>query len=330
MPKMYFIPRLVAGLTLLASSQAMAVLQVTLKAEALVHGPRVTLGDVAVLSDTVDADAGNGASAERALAAIELGGAPLAGYTYRYTRKEVERLVRAANAGQPLSWNGASTVRVERAAKSFDLVQIAAIARDYLCQTLRPLVVHYDVQLVETLPDLLLSEGKVELRPRAMTSEQALHKHVTIWVDVLIDGTMVRSVAVPFDVKAYAEVLVAKQELFKGTSPSCDVLQVQEVDVTALDGPAMAADCTQMAGQLKRSLTAGTPLLKAFLQAPVAVAQGDSISLQLVSGALILESRAVALVDGAVGQRISVRPSAGTDTVIAEVVAPGIVKITGK
>jgi flagella basal body P-ring formation protein FlgA len=60
------------------------------------------------------------------------------------------------------------------------------------------------------------------------------------------------------------------------------------------------------------------------------VIQGESIRLELVDGAVTLESAAIALTDGVVGQRVPVKPAASKDTVVVQVVAPGVVRISGR
>jgi flagella basal body P-ring formation protein FlgA len=315
--------RILAAAMLLVATHAATAARLSLKPEAMVDGPRVTLGDVAAIDGSDRTDA-------RVLAAIDLGSAPLPGYTQRFMRKEIERLVRSHGLGGAVEWRGAEAIRVERVAKVFDTAQIADSAAGYLHQLLKNDYERFELQLSGPLPDLQLPNGKIELRPRPMLPAQAVHRRVTVWVDILIDGVFLRSLTVPFTVHAYRAVLVAKRDLSKGAVPQCETLLVREEDVAVLDGAPVAPDCHALQGHLKRALAQGAPLLKMHLQAPVAVTQGDNVSLQLVDGAVMLESRAIALADGEVGQRIKVKPSGGTETIMVEVIASGIVKVNGK
>ena len=257
----------VTVLVMLASVNAAADVRLALKADSAVRAPRVILGDVTTF------ESGNEVEARR-LAAIDLGSAPLPGYTNRFTRKEIERLVRSGGVYANLLWQGADTVRVERITSPFQAVQISDAAEMSLRQLLMDGSTKVSLQLVAPLSDLQLPDGNVELKQRAMQAGQALHRRVTVWIDVLVDGTFVQSVAVPFNVQAYRSVLVAKRDLPKGAVPQCEALHLQEVDVAALNGVPLPADCQIVQGRLKGPLSQGTPLLKAHLQAPVAVAQG--------------------------------------------------------
>ena len=313
-----------------------AAMQLTLKTEALVNGARVTLADVAMPdeSDRADKPVSNDTKKNSLmwtnLAAIDLGSAPRPGYTDRYSRKEIERQVRQRGIGGEIAWRGAEAVRIERVAQVFDSKKVSDSAEAYLRELLRGDGSRIELQLAAPVPDLALPNGRLELKPRPMQLAQALHSRVTVWVDVVIDGAFVRSITVPFKVQSYRSVLIAKRDLAKGTVPQCDAFQLREEDVAAMDSPPFPADCKLVQGNLKRALTLGAPLLKASLQAPIAVTQGETVSLQLISGALMLESRAVAIGDGEVGQRIFVKPSASTETILAEVIAPGVVKVNGK
>jgi flagella basal body P-ring formation protein FlgA len=313
-----------------------AAMQLSLKTEALVSGARVTLADVAMPEDGDRAGKPVSNAAKKnsmmwtALAAIDLGSAPRPGYTDRYSRKEIERLVRQRGIGDGIVWSGAQAVRIERIAQVFDAQKISDSAEAYLRELLRGDSSRIELQLAAPIPDPALPSGRLELKPRPMQLAQALRSRVTVWVDVVIDGAFVRSITVPFKVQAYRPVLIAKRDLSKVSAPQCDAFQLREEDVAAMDSPPFPADCKLLQGNLKRALTLGAPLLKASLQAPVAVTQGESVSLQLISGALMLESRAVAIGDGEVGQRIFVKPSASTETILAEVIAPGVVKVNGK
>jgi flagella basal body P-ring formation protein FlgA len=305
-----------------AAAQAAADVELSLKSEALVMGPRIRLAEVAVLSERDPATP--------ALAAIDLGGAPLPGYGDRFTRREIERLIRMQGLQGQVVWHGAEAVRIERMSHAYATAALSAAAQAYLQGLLQGEFKRVELELAEPLPAVQVPYGEVSLKPRPLPFEQAVHRRVAVWMDVAVDGTFVRSVTVPFRVAAYKPVLVAVRDLPAGAIPQCDLLQTREMDVAALDSPPLPADCHFAQGHLKRALAQGAPLLKLNLQTPVAVAHGDSVSLQMIDGALILESRAIAMADGEVGQRINVKPSAGTEAIVAEVIAPGIVRVNGR
>jgi flagella basal body P-ring formation protein FlgA len=289
----------------------------SLRAEAVVAGARVTLGDVAALDAN---DAG--------LAAVDLGAAPLPGYSGRLSRKDIERRLRASGMNGPIAWAGAEAVRVERSARQVDPALAIQRAEAFLRETLAALADRVELQVADRVPELLLPLGTVEWKPRPLAAPNTFRKHYTVTLDAHVDGTFTRSLAIPFQVRAYRRVLVAVRDLPKGAAPDCDSLRRREHEVAALDAAPFADDCALVRGMLNRELPAGAPLLKAALHLPAAVAQGEHVRLQLDAGAVRLESRAVALGAAEVGQRVRVKPSAGSEAIVAEVIAPGIVKVT--
>jgi flagella basal body P-ring formation protein FlgA len=306
---------LLSLLLLLACAPAGAATRLTLKAGVAVPGARVTLADVA--------DGGERA----ALAAIDLGAAPLPGYTARFTRAELARLLRAR--ALPYELAGAEAVAVDRSSQSFDQQGVLAAAEAELRRLWDGQAERLALRLAAPLPELQLPQGQVKLQARALAAG-ARRSRVTVWVDVLLDGAFVRTVPVPYEVQAWRQVLVATRALAAGATPGCESLVPRERDIAALDGAPAANDCHAVAGRLRRALPQDAVLQAQQLQAERAVAQGESVALRLFDGAIALESRATALDDGDVGQRIDVKPANGNSAVRAEVIGPGLVRITGK
>jgi flagella basal body P-ring formation protein FlgA len=315
---MRFFTSTVTVLLMLACTQAQAE-RLALKAAATVDGARISLADVAV-----------GGEDESALRAVDLGASPLPGYTARISHAEIARMLRARALPFELASGGVAAVMVERRVQAFDQREIGAAAQRYVQQLLAGQATRVELQLSEALPDMQLPAGPVRLQARPLGAEAALHPRVTVWVDVEVGGAFVRSVAVPLTVRAYRAVLVARHDLAAGIAPRCDSLELREQDVAALDSAPVGADCAAVQGRLKRALSSGAALQKNALQADLAVSQGESVSLQMVDGSIVLESRATAMADASVGQSVDVKPSGSTQAVRAEVIGPGLVKITGK
>ncbi|MFZ6765901.1 flagellar basal body P-ring formation chaperone FlgA [Undibacterium sp. Di26W] len=308
------------------ATSAMAGVVASLRPDVMVNAPRVKLADIIQM----ESDSGKpGDAISKSLGSIDLGTAPLPGYSVRYSRKEIDRIVRANGQAQGIEWRGADTVKVERLAKFFDNTQLIAVVESHIKQILSNGQNQVEVELAERLPELLLAEGKIDIKPRPLTMADAMHSKVTVWLDIAVAGVFSRSVRVPVKVKVFDKTLVAKRDLPKGVTPTCEDLLVQELDVASLDGTNVSADCAALKGNLKRNIQAGMALTRSYIQVPMAISHGDTINLLLSAGALTLESRGIAMADGEIGQRIQVKPTAATDTIAAIVVAPGVAKVIG-
>lgn len=305
---------------LLCCAAHAAPLPLHLKAEALVAGPRIELADVV--------------QAAGPLPALDLGAAPLPGYSARLARAELERTLRARGLQGQYTVAGADAVRIERRVQAGDSGALVAAAQQHLRTHLEhgnaARSARIELRLLGAAPEVQLAQGRVEWRPQPLQGDAQPHSRMQVSVDVLVDGVFQRSVSVAFQVNAWGPALVSTRALPAGATPACDSLAMQQVDIALLDSAPAGADCAQLQGRLKRALPAGTPLAASWLQRPAAVSQGDNIALRLQQGAIELESRAVALSDGEVGQRIDVRPSAAQQAVRAEIIAPGLARVTGQ
>jgi flagella basal body P-ring formation protein FlgA len=311
--------RLLFAVLLLLPLPALATQVLTLAPAALVAGARVTLADVA------SAPAGTAP----ALDTVDIAAAPLPGYTLRLTRAEIARILRSRALPFALAASGPAAVRVERRSQPFDPARVTQAAEQALQALAQSDGVRLELANGAPLPELPLPAGAVALRARPPAPQVLRQRHPTVWVDVTVDGAFYRTVPVGFELHAWRPALVAAHALDAGSEPRCADFGVGDVDLTALPGPAIAG-CGAVRGRLVRALGPGEPLLQAQLKQPPAVAQGDSVALQFIDGAIVLESRATALADGAVGDHIDVRPSGARQAVRAAVADVGIVRINGK
>lgn len=312
--------RLAASLLLMAALPCAARTVLTLEASALAAGARVTLSDVAHGAD---------GAKPAALGAIDLGAAPLPGYTLRLTRAEIARTLRARALPYELAPDGPAAVRVERRTQPFDQARVAQAAEQALRELASAQQTRIELQLSAPLPELPLPAGAASLRVRPLAPQLLRQRRATAWVDIAVDGVFFRAVPVGFELRAWRPVLVAARDLAPGSAPGCADLHPQETELTALPGTPIE-DCAGLQGRLARPLARGDALLQNHLKTMSAVAQGDSVTLQFADGAIVLESRATALADGSVGERIDVRPSGAQQPIRAEVAGAGLVRITGR
>lgn len=297
-----------------AQSSAHAVLQ----ADVMVEGRVVTLGDIAKLSganqDLLDS-----------YGKVQLAIAPQPGYTMHLSRREVLRLMHEAGLSE-IVLEGADATVVTTVATPFDPEKLVSAAKTSLTNSLQRDGMTLEIAQNGTLPVINLPHGEVTLRTRTITAERA-RSQMTVWVDVMLDGSFYRSIPVPLNVTSVRRVLVARSALLKGQTLSCENVDVEMRDVAALFSAPQDSDCAKLQRRLRRNLSAGEVLLSDELETIPAISEGESVTLQVTSGAVVLESKAQALTDGQVGQRIEVRAALSQEPVLAMVVAPGVVSV---
>src|SRR5262245_52430894 len=326
------VPMLFAGLCLATAAVSAegddaarepAPLHVKLKALALVHERQYALGDVAEV-------AGGDAGAVQRLSSVRLGKAPRLGYTEQLSLEEIQRLVRARFAGaeEPIVWEGGKAVRIETTAVPYDGRRIVEAAIGHVRRGFTRDDERVEIQAGEA-PVLHLPPGAVSLKPRDLDPTKPRRGRVAVWVDISLDGEFYRTVIVPLRLEIFGTALVARKNLLRGQVAMPEDFEARRMDIAALR--AEAADAASAYGRrLTRPLAAGEALLRTSLEEVLAVGAGDIVTLQVRNGAVQIESQAVALSAGAVGQIVKIKPGTSDAEILAEVLSPGVVKLSSR
>lgn len=296
------------------------VVRLDLQPAALVQGRAVLLGDVAGI-DGVDA------RQREALAVLRVGTAPLAGYAEELNRAAIEAALRSSTAGfawQPV-WQGAERVLVRRSSRIVAGAELAGTARRHLESLFGRQYEELELTPHGAIADVQVPEGGLVLRARDVAG--TLRQRTTVWVDVLLDGAVYRSVTVPFDVRGWRRVPVARRDLpAEGLAQAAD-FTVARHDVLALAGPAAALPNEGSRLRLREPVAAGQVLLGRHVVAAGAIRRGDRVTLVLATAGIRIESAAVAQEDGTAGGMLRVLPAGGGEAVSARAVGPGLVAI---
>jgi flagella basal body P-ring formation protein FlgA len=204
-------------------------------------------------------------------------------------------------------------------------LQDAAVAA--LRQTLVGSVLRATVEPETPVPAVTVPAGVVTLRPRASSLDGPLAPRMLVWLDVAVDGRLVRAVSVPVRVSAIRRVWTARSDLAAGTSLAEPMLALVEVDVTRAPGALVRPDLLARRTRLRHAVLAGQVLTNAMIEAMPEVVRGDWVNLRLDAGTVSVETRVQALQDGRLGQRVQIGGADGKSSMVALVAGPGQVRI---
>lgn len=171
-----------------------APVRIELRSEAVVSGPQVRLGDIAVLT-TLDAP-----TLER-LVELPLGAAPRTGTAVRIQRERLLRWVRARTGlrVEEIDWTGADVAVVRSAVEIVPGATIAARAEKALSETIAAGDLRADVRAPLLPRDVAVPTGTLDLRVRTLPRASRLSRRPSVWVDLWVDGRFVRAVPVTFE-----------------------------------------------------------------------------------------------------------------------------------
>jgi flagella basal body P-ring formation protein FlgA len=320
MMRIFHLMLMLLWLAVAPSCRAQQAPGVVLRATAVAGGAMATLGELAEIH-------GGTAAQQASLAALAVVPAPQPGYTSGVTLAQVQRLLRARDGMSTVRVGGAQAVRIERAAAALPPAQAQQAALAYVQRELGAAGYAVTARADGAAPAMQVPAGKVTLAPVALAPAQMLRPRLVVRLDVLVDGVQFGVLGVPLALEARATVRQARRDLRAGEVLACADTETVVADMARLGAEAADADCRDGAWRLRTMLPRGEVLLARMVDPAPAVVRGQQVRLRVASGAIELESAALALADGQIGQRIAVRASHSKEEVLAEITSPGNVMV---
>ena len=296
------------------------VLELALDAQASAASDRVTLRDiVTVVHDDADV--------ARRLLSLDLGPAPRVGQPARLQQRQVEEWVRVYRPALAIriAWSGAADVQVVRASQAVAADALVPLARRALDEWLRPRSDSYVIEPLRAVEPVAVASGEVSLAARPLPRIGEPASHMTVWIDISVDGRFQRSVDVDFHVQALRRAWIAAQDLGIGQDLDAAAVTLAQVDV-AQSPQALWAESPERA-RMRRAVRRGQALTALDVEARPPVVRGERVQVSSHVGDLSIETSAEALQDGRAGQDVLVRIATSREPVMARVLKPGLVEI---
>jgi flagellar basal body P-ring formation protein FlgA len=170
--------------------------------------------------------------------------------------------------------------------------------------------------------DLRLGEGEVVWQIDA-DPESLVPGRNTIAVNVLVDGDTKKQIKVSAVIKRQLDVPVIKRSLKRGSMVTARDIKWKRLEMTrAIEG--LLVDEQDLIGMVSlRSVKAGMPLRMKWFAEPLAIDRGERVKVKLVQGGLIINTTAIALSKGRIGDVIQLRNPKSHIRYEAKVSAPG-------
>jgi flagellar basal body P-ring formation protein FlgA len=184
-------------------------------------------------------------------------------------------------------------------------------------------------------PDLQLRFGYLDSRLRLPRCDQSLQGYFPdhgnmlgqTAVGVRCEGSATWKVVIPVQIRVFADVVIARDSLAKGTLLQTANLTLERKELSAIQAGAYT-QTSDVAGMiLKRPVNQSTILTPAMLQPRRLVQRGETVTILAQAADITVRVQGVALMDGHRGQTIRVQNSRSGREVHAEVIDPAIVRI---
>lgn len=302
-----------------------AMTTITLKGSVKVAGYDVRLSDIAELS-------GGTVEQQDSLREVVLGLSPAIGETYQVgSRFVAERIREAGMALDSIRFAGAGGTRIRPATQTLTGVSLQQEAAAELRRLFAdaPLSGRIQIDPGRTPRDLVVPIGreglKVEYRPRRATPNAG-----NAWVDayVSVDGRAYPTVAIPFQLRIFAKVLMVSEPIERNDALDDTNLSLVETELPQSSGARPLTDFRDVDGRVaRRPLRRGEILTARAVYRPFVVMRGAQVKLELVDGPLRVTTHGTAEVNGYLGQDIAVKNTRSGRIVTGRVVDAKTVRI---
>ncbi len=284
-------------ITILAAAVALASAcalgdTLTLHQEAFVKGPKVLLGEVA------DIDGENATS----LAAIELGSAPQPGQSRQLNAALVESRLR--NAGlKEIAVKGASSVRATTLHTEVTPDMIAESLRVFIQSQMPWNADSTEINITLPPDGLTVPDGQVCFTWRSNPQYRYLGQGA-FQGTLSVDGRPQTTLNCKATIESYTDVVVATSDIPRGRPISAGLVELRRLSLSGLPGN-VATRLEDVAGRVaSKTIFPGQIISSRCVELPVLVHRRQSVPVELESGAVHVQTRAVAMMDGRVGETI--------------------------
>jgi len=273
---------------------------VDLRSEALLSTPQVRLGDISLaecLAGCPDID----------LPALALAPSPALNTVYSWDRDHVRSLLEAVlGAPQVVRFTGALAVQLTLKGRPVQAEEVSPLIRAHIAQATGWDEAEIEVKSVDNLEGVELPPGKITFRIPQKPSP-ADFRRLVIRFEAFQEEQLVSSFWVTADARVHATVWQAARSLPRGRILAMEDIKPVPLEITDARIRYVRDREEAVGNELRRSLSAGDPVTRDVLTAPILVRSGDTVELKLERPGITVSSLARAEQQGRLGQMIKIR-----------------------
>ncbi|OGQ93945.1 MAG: flagella basal body P-ring formation protein FlgA [Deltaproteobacteria bacterium RIFOXYD12_FULL_57_12] len=295
--------------------------EISFRDAALIKGEIITLGDVATLSPAATPEA-------LALAGQRVGRAPEPGEKLVLQADELKKLLTeqdASLASANFQWSGARQIVAKREAIEIGPAEIRAQLEKFLNKS-EGILPQAEVRFKNlSLPQPFnLPAGRLELE--IIPSDPSILDSQRFTLIYRVDGRVVKNISVRGELEALAPVIVAANDLARGSRIRPQDINVATLDLVGLRNPCFAPE--ELIGmEVKRSIRQGKPVNRQWVEEPAAILRGQTVTITARKGGLRVTAKGIARHDAIQGAPITVLNNNSQKEVAGRVSAPGEVTV---
>ena len=213
--------------------------------------------------------------------------------------------------------------------------QIGAAATNQSLPAIQDAVINYVQSSLEEGGEYQITHSQLDPRLQLAACEQSLEVFVQSGVirpgrntvGVRCNGASSWTIYNTVLVKSFIKVLVSTQSLNRNDKINPESIVIETRDVSMLQ-PGYINDPGFLIDKVAtRPVPAGSVIYNAYIAEPRLVKRGERVNIQSGSPGLVITSEGVAMMDGAKGQKISVKNISSNRVIQGTVMYPGLVAV---
>ena len=175
--------------------------------------------------------------------------------------------------------------------------------------------------------DLLVEgTGAVQLRARP-SGDRSSARRIPVMLEVHRGPALLREYLLSAEVRYFDRVVVAARSIRRGEPITEEAVRVERREVTTMLGR-YSTDLSELEGmRAKMRIGFGRPIGVRYVERIPAVERGDRVRIRADVGRITASTAGLAAGSGAIGDRIVVQNLSSREKLLAEVVAPGVVRV---
>jgi len=285
----------VTGSLLSLSAHASAMDTVTLKEEAQVKGPQVTLGDVAEVE---------GENTE-SLRAVELTPAASPGASKRVDATVVASRLKAAGVKpQDIEIKGSRSVSVTTLHQEVTREMIADQLGHFIESQMPWDAAKTEIHVSLPLQDLLVPQGELWLEWKP----DPQYRYVgtgSFRCEATVDGQVKKTFTCKAVIETFDEVVVAAREISRGKALTRDDLKLERRPLSALREAGLRDPSEAVGFMARTAIAPGQIITPRMVTPPSIIKRNQLVTVETRAGGLHVQTQARAESDGAVGDVIT-------------------------
>lgn len=283
-------------------------MQLELKTDATVTASEITLGDLVQSMEDGRQDYWN----------LSLGLSPALGTERVFNRETIERAIRSRTGKAEINWNGSTTVRVSRPARSVMESELKSVLTQHL-EALTGEKKTAIVQEISGFTSFLIPAGETEFQMEfSPSTNQSAWSSVVL--RVMSKGDSVLTKSFRFRWSWMKTAWISTQNKASGDLITPVDFKAVTLDVLQQAPGIYTGNMLPSESSLGRSLAVGKPLMANDFKPRVVVKRGSNVYVHYQMSGVSVSMQGVALEDGARGNMINIQNPSSRKRMLARVI----------